>query len=177
MNRNEIIASAMEQLGRDTQMLDAYAGKFTTYANDAILDLAEKYKPVRTDTVAVVDGAIDTATLPRQCLKILKITQNGTELAFTAGSTSEKISLGASGNVEVTYRYAPKLLTSKTDVPELPLYMHNLIVTYVVGRERASTDASNQRGANIFFEIYEAAKRNIHPHKGSDAYSIINRWD
>lgn len=180
MTRNDIIVSALAQLGRgqDAQAIDSYAEKLTTYANDAILDLASVYKPVRTDAAAVVEGKVNTASLPRGCCKVLEIVQNGSDIPFEAGVKSGELRVGAVGDVDVTYQFAPRSLASPTDVPELPEYMHGLIVSYVVGRERASEDASNQRGANIYFEIYEAGKRGIRPHLGDyGSYSIVNRWD
>jgi len=179
MTRNDIIVSALAQLGRgqDAQSIDTYADKLAGYANDAILDLAAVYKPVRMDSVVASDGTINLSTLPRNCVKILKITQDGKVITFNAGTGSGEVTVGVNGDVSITYQFAPILLRSTTDKPELPEYMHPLIVSYVVARERSATDASNQRGANIYYEIYEAGKRRIRPHVGEPhAYSIMNKW-
>lgn len=174
MTRNEIIKSALEQLGRgtDAQNISVCENKFTGYANEAILDLAEKCKPTRTDAVAVVNGVI---TLPRTPLKIIEITQDEIEIPFSY--KDGKVYVGAEGTVDVTYRYVPATLYNASDIPEIPLHLHSLITTYVVARERASTDAGNQRGANVYFELYNAGKRSIRSNVGeADAYTIKNRW-
>lgn len=55
--------------------------------------------------------------------------------------------------------------------------MHGLLVTYVVARERASSDAATQRGAGAYFQLYEAGKAALRPNRrAKDAYGIINRW-
>lgn len=180
MTRNNIIVSALSQLGRgqDTQSIDTFADRLTGYANDAIYDLATAYKPVRTDVVAVTGGVIKLSDLSRGCLKIARVTQEGKEVPYKAGTNPKEMLVGAEGEVSVTYRFAPAALKSTTDEPELPEHMHGLIVHYVVARERAASDAGNQRGANIYFELYEAGKRSIRPHVGEPSvYSIVNRWD
>lgn len=83
----------------------------------------------------------------------------------------------ADGPIQITYRFLPRELTAATDVPELPAPCHALIVTYVVGRERASGDVSVQRGANIYFQMYEAGKRLLLPRMGGpEEHRLVNRW-
>ncbi|HWS31050.1 MAG TPA: hypothetical protein VN512_13170 [Clostridia bacterium] len=164
------------QLGRDPQTIEDYADRMTTYANDAILDLADACKPIRTDVVAAVNGTINLSALPRTCLKILGVFGDK-EIEFRTSNFNTIAIMGADGTYSVTYRYAPKPLCGQTDVPEIPENLHGLITTYVIARERSATDAGNQRGANVYFEIYNAGKRAIRPHYGEkDAYTIKNRW-
>ena len=75
----------------------------------------------------------------------------------------------------MTYRYVPRSLEIPSDVPELPEYMHGLIVTYVVARERMSSDTSTQKGASAYMEIYEMLKARLISSGGDDCY-IDNKW-
>lgn len=178
MTLNDIIVSALAQLdrGHDAQSLDTWRDKFARFANEAVNDLAAVYRPRRTETIALTDGVLDTRLLEKSCVKLISIKQQGRELAFTAGDTG-CVDVSGTGSVDVTYRYVPDDMTSPTDTPELPEWMHGLIVSYVVGRERAAGDVGVQRGCNVYFQMYEAGKRAIRPHLGdADSYRIVNRW-
>ena len=62
-------------------------------------------------------------------------------------------------------------------MPELNEACQQLIVTYVVARERASGEVNTQRGGNIYFQLYETGKQKLRPHMGGrDAYMLKNRW-
>lgn len=81
------------------------------------------------------------------------------------------------GEAEITYRFMPRMLTNATDEPELNEACQQLIVTYVVARERASGEVNTQRGGNIYFQLYETGKQKLRPHMGGrDAYMLKNRW-
>jgi len=57
----------------------------------------------------------------------------------------------------------------------VPEWCHGMIVTYVVARERATSDAAAQRGANVYFELYREAKRMLRRNLGeADAYRLEN---
>ena len=43
-----------------------------------------------------------------------------------------EVTNGANADVNVYYRYMPREMSSPTDVPELPSYMHSAIPYYVV---------------------------------------------
>lgn len=181
MTLNDIIVSALAQLdrGHDAQTLDVWRDRLTRFANDGIADLAAAVKPRRTESAAIRDGVLDLTALSHTCMKVLFVKQNGIELPFSQGTETGTLSLPAlpDGEAEVTYQFAPKELSATTDVPELPPSCHALIVTYAVGRERASGDVSVQRGANIYFQMYEAGKHLLLPRVcGADAYKILNRW-
>lgn len=178
MTLNDIIVSALAQLdrGHDSQTIDDWRDKLTRYANEAVIDLATLLKLRRTDTLAVANGEINVLLLPKTCVKVLSVTQNGMELAFTQGSTNTNIAVSTTGNVSVHYRYLPDDMSSPTDVPQTPEYTHGLIVSYVVARERASQDPSMQRGANVYFELYNAGKRTLKSNLGEATHKIINRW-
>ena len=181
MTLNDIIVSALAQLdrGHDAQTMDLWRDKFTRFANDAILDLAAAAKPTRSETVNVTDGALDFNSLSRACLKPLCVKRAGKALPFQKGENNNELRLPDTpdGEAEINYQFAPRELSAATDVPELPPSCHALIVTYVVGRERASGDVSVQRGANVYFQMYEAGKRLLLPRSGgAQDHKIINRW-
>ena len=182
MTLNDIIVSALAQLdrGHDSQTVDTWRDKLTRYANEAALDIAMMLKPWRVDRVALVNGCFDITALPQTCLKVISVGSGATIYPYTAGkSSTEILVIGASGEVDVKYRYMPKDMRNPTDVPEVPAYCHGLIVTYVVARERSSQDPSMQRGANIYFELYNAGKRELRTNLGAGAggaYQIKNRW-
>lgn len=182
MTLNDIIVAALTQLdrGHDAQTIDIWRDKLTRFADEAIMDLASVIKPRRTETVTVNNNVFDVRLLKRQCVKILCIKKNDVLLFFKEGDSSEQIcipSLSASDTVEITYIYIPGTLSSGADEPEIPKQYHSLIVCYVIARERSSGEVSIQRGGNIYFQMYEAGKRNIRPHLGAkDNYKLINRW-
>lgn len=181
MTLNDIIVAALAQLdrGHDAQTLDVWRDKLTRFTNDGVLDLAAAVKPRRTEAAVVENNMLDLKKLSRACLKVLTVSHEGRELPFYCGGETSLLSLPSltGGEVAITYRFAPKDLSATTDVPELPPSCHALIVTYVVGRERASGDVSVQRGASVYFQMYEAGKRLLLPHpSGADEYRIVNRW-
>ena len=167
MTLNDIIVSALAQLdrGHDAQSLDVWRDKFTRFANDGVTDICATYKPRRTETIDTRDGTFTTAMLSR-------------EEDFYDGDASEVIvTSGGPGKIEVTYRSVPREMFASTDEPDIPAYMHGLLVSYVVGRERAAGDVSQQRGGNIYFQMYEAGKAAIRPHLGGGtSQRIVNRW-
>lgn len=181
MTLNDIIVAALAQLdrGHDAQTLDVWRDKLTRFANDGVADLAYAAKPRRTEPAAVISETLDLTSLGRACLKVLGVKRDGKELPFRSGGATGELSLPGvpDGEVEITYQFQPKELSAATDVPELLPACHALIVTYVVGRERTSGDVSVQRGGNVYFQMYEAGKRQLLPHAGSpDAHRLVNRW-
>lgn len=180
MTLNDIIVSALAQLdrGHDSLTVDTWRDKFTRYANEAVTDIATALQLRRSDTMEVQDGLLDTASLPRCCVKVLTLHRGLTRLPFITGPDTAAIRvLGGDGPAKVHYRYLPDDMRSPTDVPELPEYCHGMIVTYVVARERASADPATQRGASLYFELYQAAKRRLRAVRGeADCYQIQNRW-
>ena len=179
MTLNDILVSALAQLdrGHDAQTLDAWRGKLTQFANDALIDLAYAFKPVRTETADAGIGIIDTNSLSREFVKAVCVRTGDSIIGFPDAFQGEYITVDANGPVELTYQYVPKLLSSPTDVPEIPERLHGLIVTYTVARERMSGDVSTQKGSTPYMQLYEQGKRAARYGSGlPDCYSIINRW-
>lgn len=181
MTLNDIIVASLAQLdrGHDAQSLDVWRDKLTRFANDAVLDLAGAFMLRRTETAPLRHGGIDLNALARPCLKVLAVAQNGKKLGFSFDEAGQTVyPSGADGlEADITYRCAPRPVSSPADVPDVPEWCHGLIVTYVVGRERASGEVNLQRGGNVYFQMYESGKRMIRPHKNdAAAYSLVNRW-
>lgn len=181
MTLNDIIVSALAQLdrGHDAQSLDVWRDKLARFTNDAVLDLAEAFKLRRTETVAHECGQFYLDALSHSCLSVLAVSQNGKKLEYCFSETGDRVYVknAEAEELEVLYRFAPNLVSAPTDVPEVPEWCHGLIVTYVVGRERASGEVGLQRGGNVYFQMYEAGKRHIRPHPGdAAAHKILNRW-
>ena len=109
----------------------------------------------------------------------MSIRQCGREADFYADERSAGVVRvnADDGEAEITYRFMPRMLTNATDEPELNEACQQLIVTYVVARERASGEVNTQRGGNIYFQLYETGKQKLRPHMGGrDAYMLKNRW-
>lgn len=180
MTLNDIIVAALAQLdrGHDAQTLDTWRDKFTRFANEAVADMSTVYKPYTTEIYESTDGLLDTAALTHGCRKLLSIRRNGQAEAFMPGPASGTVRLaGGAGTVAACYQYVPAEMQAPSDVPDLPAWCHGLIVCYVVGRERASGDVSQQRGGNIYFQMYESGKAALRPHVGAPkSYAILNRW-
>ncbi|HWR19647.1 MAG TPA: hypothetical protein VN608_08490 [Clostridia bacterium] len=181
MTLNDIIVASLAQLdrGHDAQSLDVWRDKLTRFTNDAVLDLAEAFKLRRTEMVAHESGLFFLDALSHGCLSVLSVSQNGKRLVFCFGETADRVYVknASAEELAVSYRFVPSLVSAPTDVPEVPEWCHGLIVTYVVGRERAAGEVSLQRGGNVYFQMYEAGKRQIRLHPGdAAAHKFINRW-
>ncbi|HPY37096.1 MAG TPA: hypothetical protein PLH38_04610, partial [Clostridia bacterium] len=164
--------------GHDSQTVEIWRDKFTRYANEAVLDLANVLELRRTDTLSVNDGIADISKLPRCCIKVLSMWHGIERVPFITGPSHTLVRpLFGGDELSVVYRYLPRDMASPSDVPELPDYCHGMIVTYVVARERASADPSMQRGADIYLALYTAAKRKLSPSLGEEnLYKIENKW-
>ncbi len=181
MTLKEMLTGSLQQLDRntDSQTMELWRDKLTQYLNDAMIDLAGTIRPFRTDSLPVANTRVDTTTLPRACTKVLSITQDGKRLAFYYGTEAGCICIPGvpDGSVFITYRYLPKALETNTDIPELPEWCHGALISYVVGRERASGDNVSVSAARACFEIYNGAKRAMQKNLGEmDAYALINRY-
>ncbi|NLB62412.1 MAG: hypothetical protein GX802_08400 [Clostridiales bacterium] len=160
MTLKEIIEAALLQLGRgvDAATIDVWKNKLTLFANDGMRDLATAFSLIRTESAKIIGTTIDLSKLDRICLKLLSITQDGFPLHYSANEAAGIVSVRGVGNVDVTYRYVPNILSALTDIPEIPSQLQGLIVTYVVARERMSGDKTTQSGADIYLQMYETAK-------------------
>ena len=180
MTLKELLTGALLQLdrGTDAQTLESWRDKLTRYLNDAMIDLASELQPRRTDELTLNGGSLDLSTLPRDVVKVLALTRESTRLPFYYGASTDQLRVPAvtDGAIQVTYRYMPEPLRVDTDIPDLPQWCHGALISYAVGRERASGDAGSLGAARACFELYNAAKRLMRASRGeTDAYAIINR--
>jgi len=175
----EIIASALAQLDRKptSQNIAVWRDRMIRFANDAVVDLAHHMKLKRADVAVVENGELDTGKLPEPCVKVLSVWRNGRPFEVLSEAGSTVLVNCPDGEVKVIYRWIPREMTNDTETPAVPVHTHGLIVSYVIGRERATSDPSMQRGGNIYFEMYNEGKRKLHPHLGErDNYEIRNKW-
>lgn len=177
MTLNEIIAAALAELGRghDSRSIDSVKQRFTHFANDGLRDIAATMKLTKTEELRITGSTVDLLELSRPCLKVLAVVQDGFPLRFSVSEASNIVSVRGVGIVEVSYRYMPKYMTVSTDVPEIPEYMHGLIVSYVVARERMSGDTSTQKGYSAYMEMYEMAKMRLLT-ATAPGHDIDNKW-
>lgn len=163
MTLNDIIIAALSQLdrGHDPITLERWRRKLTRFANDALLDLAITFKPLRRENAKLSGSVLDTSALDRPCLKVDNILKDGFPLRHSPIDASGIISVRGVGEVTVVYQYMPRELKRASDIPELPLHLHQLIVLYVTARERMSGDISTQNGANPYMQQYETAKARV----------------
>lgn len=172
----DIITRALVELGRNTdaQSTGAWKDKLTLFANEGMEDLADYLDIKRTDTVTAVDGRIDLKDLSRRCNKVISASK-GTKAVTVTESVTGFVAVSDSGEMNVTYRYLPDELKNDTDVPDIPEWLHPLLVTYVVYRDHLTLDPSQQARANVFGQMYERGKLNARKKLGeSDVYSIYN---
>lgn len=172
-----IITQALTELGRttDAQQMESWKDKFTVFVNDGMRDIAEYLELRKTDTVTAAVGKISVSDLRDACVKVVSVTQNGSEIPFNMGSTSDEIEVPVEGEMQVEYRYIPKDLRNNTDKPGIPEHLHHLLVSYVVYREHMTADPTMQRRSNAFYQMYETGKRQAKKTLGEDdTYSIYN---
>lgn len=180
MTLKELLTGALLQLdrGTDAQTLESWRDKLTRYLNDALIDLTSELQPRRTDELTLANGALDLSALPRDVVKVVALSRGNTRLPFYYGVSTDNLRVPAAedGAISVTYRYMPEPLRVDTDVPDLPEWCHGALISYAVGRERASGDTASLHAARACFELYNAAKRLMRAHRGElDAYAILNR--
>ena len=179
MNLNEITVSALTQLGRssDAANVSECRIRFSLYANQAQQELADAIGFYRTHTVPADGGVITLSRLPRVCVKVLRVVQQGHCVPFGSGDNSDRILLPYNSPALITYRCQPKKLMRSSDECELDQGVQGLIVTYVVGRERLVGDVNSQRGGNIYLSMFENAKSQLRIQRGAeDSYRIINKF-
>ena len=177
MTLDDIIVSALEQVECNpvSRANDKYAAQFRQYANEAVMDIADSFRLFHTDTVTVTGNTFDIQDLSRPCTKIMSIAQGGKPIAFDDGDSSGEILVGCDGDVTVKYRYVPIDMSSDSDRPDIPEYLHRLIVLYVIARYRSGGDASVQGAAGIFYSVYNEQKRKMMRHSGApENYKLKN---
>lgn len=159
MTLNEIIAAALGRLGRgnDEQTIDHYRSTFTDYANRAVKKISLKFKQTRKETIVLDEEYMfSVGDLSRQCYKILAVRAAGKHVDFFQDppGSGDFVCRTKEPEVDVTYRFVPNKLSAPSDVPELPEYMHDIIVHYIVACERCGGDPETQGTSSADFQLF-----------------------
>ena len=165
MTLMDLLTAALEELERPTDQatVSLWKPRLTAYANEAIADLTNTFRPWRREVVSLQNGMFSTLNLSYSCSKVLGVEKAGIRLPFYYGDSTETVCLSTvtDGTVTVVYRYCPRELQNFEDVPELPIVCHHMIVLYMVARDRSHGDASAQSGSNLRFSLYEMRKQKL----------------
>lgn len=176
-----MIYSALRQLerGTDAQTVDKYRDVFTDYANAALFEIAKRLRPSYISKVTLdKNGRLDINTLPRACMYIETISdaETGSEMAWSEIYTGTvEVTNGADKEVNVFYRYIPIDLTSPTDEPQLPEYMHKIIPYYIVACHKQDTNTETEYDYFTQFYRHLAQISNMHV-KDASKLKLINMW-
>ena len=176
MTLNEIMASALQRLGRgnDPQTIEAYRDVFADYANEAVRQIAERFIAQRAEEVDLqtddegkryvrlsdlshgcrrVEGIV-VGDKPRPYIQV----PQGTAEFYVYLRDKE---LGSYDKATVYYRPIPATLENTVDVPEVPEYTHYLIVHWIVAMERAGGDPNMQGTSGIDFQLFNQGLMSI----------------
>ena len=161
----ELIQSALAELEHpeDTAALPLWKESLLRFANEAITDLYETFRPWRRDPLPLRNGEIDLTALPYTVGKVLGIERGGMRIPFFFGGDTNTLRVPGvpDGPMTVVYRYLPKPLVEDDDEPELPAACHPLIVLYMTGRFSLINDAQGLSHASSALSLYETRKRRL----------------
>ena len=160
-----LMQSALGELEHpeDTAALPLWKEKLLRFANEAVVDLYETFRPWRRDTLTLTNGTLDLAALPYTVGKVLGVERGGMRIPFFFGTDTNTLRVPGvpDGAMTVVYRYLPKTLVNDDDEPELPAACHPLIVLYMVGRFSLINDAQGMNHASAALSLYETRKRRL----------------
>lgn len=160
-----LIQSALGELEHpeDTAALPLWKEKLLRFANEAVVDLYETFRPWRRDPLPLRSGRIDLSALPYTVGKVLGVERSGMRVPFCFDTDAETLRVPGvkDGTMTVVYRYLPKPLVEDDDEPELPAACHPLIVLYMVGRFSLINDAQGLNHASAAMSLYETRKRRL----------------
>lgn len=178
---SELIEQALGELDHpeDTAALPLWQDKLMRFANEAIVDMTETFRPWRRDPLPLNNGTLNLLELPYRVGKVLGVERDGMRIPFYYGANAVTLRVPGmeDGTVTVVYRYLPRPLLEATDEPELPAACHPLIVLYMVGRFTVHEDAQGLSQANMMLSLYEARKRRLKlDFDEPTGYTIYNRY-
>lgn len=181
MTLSELIEQALSELDHpeDTAALPLWEEKLTSFANEAIVDLTETFRPWRRDPLTLQNGTLDLSALPYTVGKVLGVERGGVRVPFYYGPDTSTLRVPGikDGAVTVVYRYLPEPLSDSDDEPELPAACHPLIVMYMVGRFSLHNDAQGLSHASAMLSLYETRKRRLKLDFDEPfGYAIFNRY-
>lgn len=181
MTVTQLISQALAEMDHpsNTAALPLWRDKLLRFANEALVDLTETFRPWRRDPLALQNGMLDLRTLPYKAGKLLGVERGGMRMPFCYDADVDTVRVpgAADGTVTVVYRYLPKPLAQDSDEPELPAVCHPLIVQYMVARFEMLNDASAQSHAGMLLSHYEQRKRRLKLDFDEPlGYAIFNRY-
>jgi hypothetical protein len=165
MTLEDLIRNALAELEypSDTAALPLWQEKLVRFANEAVIDIVETFRPWRRDPLPLSNGTLTLSALPRTASKVLGVERGGVRLPFYYGESTDVLHVPGvpDGTVTVVYRYLPAELSDLSDEPELPSVCHPLIVTYMVARFSMQNDAQGLSHASAALSMYETQKRRL----------------
>ena len=177
----DLLNSALAELDHpfDTAALVLWREKLLRYANEAVNDMFETFRPWRRDSLTLTNGTLDLSALPHPVGKVLGVERRGMRLPFYFGTDTNTLCVPGvpDGAITVVYRYLPTPLSSEEDEPDLPAACHPLIVLYMTGRFSMHNDAPGMNHASAALSLYETQKRRLKlDFDEPTEYCITNRW-
>jgi hypothetical protein len=181
MTLEDLIRSALAELEypSDTAALPLWQEKLIRFANEAVTDVAETFRPWRRDPLPLQNGTLTLSALPYTVSKVLGVERGGMRLPFCYGDSTDVLRVPGvpDGTVTVVYRYQPAALIELTDEPQLPASCHPLLVTYMVARFCMQNDAQGMNHASAALSVYETLKRRLKMDFDEPAgYGIYHIW-
>lgn len=177
----ELIESALAELDHpdNTAALPLWKEKLLRFANEALVDLYETFRPWRRDSLPLIRGVLDLSALPYPVGKVLGTERHGLRIPFFYGENTNTLRVPGvpDGAMTVVYRYLPDPLVDDDDEPALPAACHPLIVLYMVGRFTMENDAQGMNHASAAMSLYETRKRRLKLDFDEPTdYRITDRW-
>ena len=181
MTVSQLIEQALAELEHpvDTAALPLWQEMLIRFANEAVADLTETFRPWRRDSLLLRNGTLDLSGLPYLVGKVLGVERGGMRTPFCYDTNTQTLHVpgAADGPMTVVYRYLPKTLVRNTDEPELPTACHPLIVHYMVARFEMHNDAAAQSHAAMLLNVYETRKRRMKLNFDEPSgYTFYNQW-
>lgn len=181
MTLSQLIEQALAELEHpaDTAALPLWQELLVRFANEAVADLTETFRPWRRDPLTLTNGLLALSGLPYTVSKVLGVERNGMRIPFCYETDTKTLRVPGvpDGPMTVVYRYQPKTLALNTDEPELPSACHPLIVYYMCARFEMHNDASAQNHASMLLNLYERRKRRMKLDCDEpDGYALFNCW-
>jgi hypothetical protein len=177
----QLVQSALAELDHaiDAASASLWQEKLLRFANEAVADLFETFRPWRRDTLPLQNEQLDLTALPHPVAKVLGIERSGMRVPFCLSSdaTAVRVPGVKDGPMTVVYRYLPEPLVEDDDEPALPTACHPLIVLYMVGRFCMLNDAQGMNHTSAALSLYETRKRRFRLEFDEPTdYQITNRW-
>ncbi len=177
----ELIQNALGELDHavDTATSPLWCEKLLRFANEAVDDLFETFRPWRRDTLPLVNETLDLSALPHPVAKVLGVERSGMRVpfCFSCDTATVRVPGVKDGLMTVVYRYLPEPLAEDDDEPALPAACHPLIVLYMVARFCMTNDAQGIQHASAVLSLYETRKRRFRLDFDEPTdYRITNCW-